>query len=373
LLRERGMRKPIHSLAGLVLLSLVGALGACSDEPSQIDASTSPDLGGPDVTAVLAARWQVLPNAPKISGKQDDLFFIDEQEGWSVNGEGRIFHTTDGGATWDKLIDWPGTYFRAVIFLDAQRGFAGNIGTGYFPDVTDDRPLFSTSDGGKTWNEVTAITGPKPVGICNFTAVDSQHLFATGRVGGPSFLLRSADAGATWTSIDLSAQIGMLIDGHFSSPTEGVLVGGSTTGSSAYPIVLRTTDGGDSFTEVFASDSVGAMAWKLSFPSALVGYASVQHFSDSPGSFLKTTDGGASWMELPITDQPFSGLGIGFLTDQIGWVGGGAASRPGYRTVDGGMSWMGDDSLGARVNRFRFVADGKIGYAIGSAIQKLTL
>src|SRR4029078_8660984 len=96
------------------------------DSPADASDAKTP----PTPEQILAATWTKLDAAPTVAGKQDDLYFIDANEGWSVNGQGQIFHTQDGGGSWQKLLDQPGTYFRAVLFLDAQRGFVGNIGTG---------------------------------------------------------------------------------------------------------------------------------------------------------------------------------------------------------------------------------------------------
>ena len=67
------------------------------------------------------------------------------RSGFYVNGLGRIFRTADGGRSWERVRDTPGTYFRAIGMLDARTGFAGNIGTDYFPGVTDTNPLYRTS------------------------------------------------------------------------------------------------------------------------------------------------------------------------------------------------------------------------------------
>src|SRR5579859_4086435 len=107
-------------------------------------ADAAPD--GPSDDQILSASWVKLSAAPSISGKQDDLYFVDPSIGFSVNGMGRIYGTTDGGQTFTKLLDQPGTYFRAVSFLDASHGFAANIGTDYYPGVTDTQPLYETND-----------------------------------------------------------------------------------------------------------------------------------------------------------------------------------------------------------------------------------
>jgi photosystem II stability/assembly factor-like uncharacterized protein len=319
--------------------------------------------------AILAAKWEALPKAPKVQGKQDDVYFVNPNFGISVNGLGRIYRTSDGGGTFTEVLDQPGTYFRAALMLDESHGFVGNIGPDYYPGVTDSIPLYETKDGGDNWAPVTNITGPAPKGICNFSKLDDQHLFASGRVGGPSFFLKSTDGGASWISKELTSQIGMLIDSHFRTPLEGVLLGG-TSSSSPNTLILRTTDGGESWAPVFEGTHPGELGWKFSFPSELVGYASVIGQS-SPSAFLKTTDGGATWQELALIESAYSAKGIGFITEQIGWIGGeNPDAQPALRTTDGGETWEPVEDLGPLINRFRFV-DGPTGYAIGMTIYKL--
>jgi photosystem II stability/assembly factor-like uncharacterized protein len=285
---------------------------------------------------------------------------------------GNIYRTTDGGATWDHLLEQPGTYFRAVLFVSATRGFVANIGPGYFPGVTDPTPLYETRDGGETWTPVTAITGPMPTGICNFTQVDAQHLVAVGRVGGPSFVLTSSDGGDTWTSREITAELAMLIDAHFASPTDGYVLGASSTRLEAsHTVILHTEDGGETWQEVFRSDLAQELGWKFSFPTPEVGYASVLSYNGA-SSFLKTTDGGRTWSQRPMGVGAYEAKGIGFINSRVGWVGGERVGKPAYRTLDGGETWAPVDDLGPLINRFRFV-DPWTGYAIGAAIHKLEI
>lgn len=97
-----------------------------------------------------SSQWTKLKTEP-FRGKQDDVFFVAPDVSWYVNGSGKIYKTIDGGASWDLKLNKPGTYFRAVGFIDEQRGFAGNIGTEYYSNVTDTTPLYETGDGGETW------------------------------------------------------------------------------------------------------------------------------------------------------------------------------------------------------------------------------
>jgi len=347
-----------------------GAAGSAGSAGSAGNAGTG--ATGPSDEQILAASWQVLPNAPQIQGKQDDLYFLTPERGVSVNGLGQLHATTDGGDSFVELVSQPGTYFRSVLMLDENHGFIGNIGTNYFPGVTDTTPLYETFDGGKSLTPVTNISGPVPAGICNMTKLDDgMHVFAVGRVGGPSYFMKSTDGGASWSSVDLTSQIGMLIDVRFHDENRGLLIGGTST-TSPYTIVLSTTDGGATWSTAFQSQHPGELGWKFSFPSELVGYASVIGQS-SPSTFLKTTDGGATWQELTLTDASYSAKGIGFITENIGWIGGeNPGGAPALRTSDGGATWQEAPGLGPLINRFRFVG-GYTGYAIGMSIHKLEI
>ena len=340
------------------------ATDAAAAPPPEDDAGTTPS---PD-DAILAASWRKLENAPTIAGKQDDVFFRADH-GWSVNGKGEIWGTSDAGETWTKLFTKAGTYFRAITFVDDQHGFAGNIGTDYYPDVTDATPLYETKNGGIDWAPVTTITGAAPRGVCNFSTLDEHTIVATGRVGGPSFVIRSNDSGATWQSQDVSADLPMLVDSHFSDGQTGLLTGASSTDATSHCKILRTTDGGTTWNAAFTSEGKGEMCWKMSFPTPNVGYAAVLTFGKTKSSFLKTTDGGVTWSALPFVKGAYAALGVGFVTEKIGWIGGEASGKPAYRTRDGGLTWEADDSLGPYINRIRFL-DDHTAYAIGSSIYK---
>jgi photosystem II stability/assembly factor-like uncharacterized protein len=327
---------------------------------------------------VLGATWTKLENAPKLArGKQDDIFFTSPLRGFAVNGQNSTIHRTeDGGQTWKTVFSHPGTYFRAILFTDEKHGFAGNLGAGLSGAITDATVLYETKDGGDTWAPVTTITGATPKGICNLTAVDAQHIIGVGRANGPSHMIVSNDGGESWTATDITTELSMLIDARFTSPTEGIIAG-QNAGTPAVCTILRTTDGGKSFTKVFASGTANSLCWKLSFPSEKVGYASIQDSVSGPATLAKTTDGGQTWAELPLplaanAKAGFAAVGVGFITEDIGWISSESDTKPSYRTVDGGQTWEQDPALGPAINRFRFV-DKKTAYAIGGSVWKLDI
>jgi photosystem II stability/assembly factor-like uncharacterized protein len=347
-----------------------------SDEAPAADAGSADaeDAAGSYAEAVLSATWKAVPGAPTVTGgaKQDDVVFPSASVGYAVSGPAStIYKTTNGGTTWKSVFTHTGTYFRSLLFIDESHGFASNLGPIAQSTITDTNVLYETMDGGTSWNPVTAITGPMPTGICNQTMIDPLHLVAVGRVEGPSFMMMSGDAGGTWTSTDLSSQLQMLIDARFTSPTDGIVVGGSA-GSTMYCSILHTTNGGGTWQPVFQSATPSSLCWKISFPSSLVGYVSVQDTAGGTSSFAKTIDGGLSWKETPLENAGtgYAGIGMGFITEDIGWISADDVSAPTLRTTDGGQTWAKDSALVSPINRFRFLSP-TTAFAIGATIWRL--
>jgi hypothetical protein len=84
-------------------------------------------------------------------------------------------------------------------------------------------------------------------------------------------------------------------------------------------------------------------------------------------NILKSTDGGMTWQEKRFTTGSYYVQGIGFATEDIGWLGGNS-SQPTYATTDGGDTWF-PQPFGVRVNRFRMLSD-TVGYATGQGVYK---
>jgi photosystem II stability/assembly factor-like uncharacterized protein len=75
------------------------------------------------------------------------LFFRDDTHGWMVTDDA-IWHTDDGARAWKKLSNLAA--IERVYFLSDERGWA----------VGDQKKVYQTSDGGKTWTELAAAAKP---------------------------------------------------------------------------------------------------------------------------------------------------------------------------------------------------------------------
>ncbi|MBC7809458.1 MAG: hypothetical protein H7145_25265 [Akkermansiaceae bacterium] len=334
--------------------------------------------------APIPSPWRKLDAEP-FRGKQDDIFFVTSETGWYVNGGGNIYKTTDGGTTWKKQFAKPGTFFRCVGFIDEKHGFAGNIGTDYFPNVSDTTPLYETTDGGETWQPAANVPAIK--GLCAIHVEKTMFINAGepgykttiwvgGRVGGPANLLRSDDESKTWETVTLPANCAMILDVYFRDKNTGFVCAATDADvAKSHALILKTTDGGKTWKSVYESKRPYELTWKGAFPSEKIGYVTVQSYDPDPANtkryVAKTTDGGETWTEQLLTDdKTCREFGIGFASDTVGYVGG---TTTGYQTLDGGAVWT-KVVMGQAVNKIRFVKtpDGKtVGYAIGVQLHKL--
>jgi photosystem II stability/assembly factor-like uncharacterized protein len=369
-------------------LSLLLSLIICTLIAGCANVTLQPLPQSLSASQINQSQWKKTSAEP-YRGKQDDVFFIDPSVGWYVNGSGKLYGTKDGGASWALLHDKPGTFFRAVAFLDSQRGFIGNVGTDYFLGVTDETALYETRDGGKT---LTGVALPAKVkGLCAIDVIKTSFInhgvlaertvvHAAGRVGGPPHLLRSLDGGVSWKFIDLSAQAGPILDVKFFNENEGfVFAGTSGDTQRSNALILKTNDGGATWREVYRSARPYEITWKASFPTRDVGYVTVQNYdpdkTKSQRFVAKTLDGGNTWKEIALVDEhAVREFGVAFVTPDIGWVG---AIDGAFQTVDGGANWqkVSADDIGRGVNKIRVLPDastvgGFVAYAIGTHVAK---
>jgi len=357
-------------------------LSACTHRP--------PDDG-------LPPRWEKLETEPA-NDKQDDVCFIDSETGWYVNSIGKIFKTVDGGRSWAEQVHRPGTYWRALAFIDRQRGFAGNLGPGAVEgfstvmapkdfenlnsrvNITDPNLIYETTDGGRTWAPSKDPQEGRG-GICSMNVFIDRRgrktVWAGGRVTGPGFIFRWTEENG-WDSMSLRPHCGMVLDILFLDADTGVVCAATDADpAKAFASILRTEDGGLSWSEVYRSTRPGESVWKCSFPTRDVGYATIRSFNPDPKAtprfVVKTVDGGRTWKEiLLVDDYHCRPQAVAFLTPERGWVG---TTASGFETRDGGASWTRVE-LGRSINRIRIVkaaGGGHVLYAIGQDLCKLRL
>lgn len=331
-------------LAPLVLLlSLPGLVSAQTAEP----------------------RWQLLESSPYADYRHDDASFVSDSEGWVVNLHGGIYHTDDGGQSWDLQFDGSeqeeNVRFRSVGFVDSQVGWAGSLTRG--------KVLYETTDGGTTWTDISSrIQGAMPGGICGMWVVSENVIYAVGAYWGEPRFLKSVDRGRTWESTDMTDHARTLVGIHFWDENNGFILGGTNSElGDAYATVLMTEDGGATWSERFRSSEAGEWGWHFEFPSREVGYISIEYPEGTreDAKVAKTVDGGLTWSEMVIPGSTAL-QGVGFVSESTGWTSGRGTTS---QTTDGGRTWTDVDVMDGSVNRFHVLND-TLAYAFGHRIYK---
>ena len=227
------------------------------------------------------------------------------------------------------------------------------------------------------------LAGSARPGLWTFRRVEERHLCIR---HAKSRRRRGCHENERWWA-NLSTlpipDVNLLIDTYFTDETNGWVVGGR--GGDAYekltPVVLRTTDGGAHWEDRLQGSGIqfplGEWGWKIEFLNDQLGFVSLENFDAA--AILKTTDGGRTWKRIEVRDQQgnMDLEGIGFLTKDLGWVGGWGKKQVGTTTgwssgtTDGGATWVDANEVGRFINRFRFTGTEPIvGYASGATIYQ---
>ena len=267
------------------------------------------------------------------SALRQNLFsscFVNEQEGWVVGDLGRIFHTADGGSSWEVQDAGTKRPFVAVACPDENHvSVAGQGGQ-----------IAHSLDHGKTWQLQDSGTERQLLDIAFGSAARG---IATGDYG---LILRTEAGGKTWYTVPMPLDVKLppdiaevvqpgdvlLYKVVFADPDQVWIVG-------EFGVILHSEDGGQSWrpqespveTTLFGAGFVDTrQGWAVGIESTL----------------LHTTDGGQVWKRQKIKLPKDFVVPLGFslslyavaVEGKYGWVVGDSGFLA--NTSDGGESWQ---------------------------------
>ena len=278
----------------------------------------------PAVAAQSSAWTHQFPNPTDHSTAfVHGLDAVDSMHAWAALDGNEVLRTVDGGTNWMHS-SVPGIsgfgQLDDVDFFDANRGWAvgtDNAFTGYTGQIA------RSVDGGATW----AIQHTIPFAIMeSIEVVDAMIVYAVGYIPGGSgygFLMKTTNGGVTWT--DVAGTGAAQEDTSFVDANTGWSVGGG---------VYRTLDGGATWESQFDVGGSCCYVEGVSFADAqngwFVGWDDVYH----------TTDGGNTWTQQfpegapenqPIKDVHAINSTTAWIVGQDGYVA---------RTTNGGTTWV---------------------------------
>jgi len=315
-------------------------------------------------------QWRYLPNKGFIHDttyRIEDIYFTDTLHGFAVTLNDGLFKTSDGGANWSE-INLVYRQFRAIEFSDD--GMYGITGC-----VNNSGTVFHTTDGGKNWNDIslqvpdTSTTGGRRIcGLAHY----GNNFYGVGWWGAKQAkFYKSTDKGASWQTTYIDTNLATaLVDVYFTSKDIGFVTG--TRENKNMPpasVILKTTDGGNTWYEVFADTVLAGYIWKIQFVTPDYAVGAMQNlFHRDSVNMVRSKNGGNTWEIIPVGSMKgtFSWGGstqaCGFATPAKGWVGGYYDGI--FETTDSGKTWA-HINFGSKFNRI-FVIDSNHIFAGGN-------
>jgi photosystem II stability/assembly factor-like uncharacterized protein len=250
-----------------------------------------------------------------------DVFALDANTAWAVGTpyycaenssmHGSILHTGNAGLTWTEypLNTEIGYSPRDLCFADAQNGWLVSSGD-----------VFRTTDGGQHWT-VCALSW---VNVIAVTSLGHDDVWAVGIQDYDGRIVHSTDGGNQWTTVDILPDF-TFNDICFADANTGWAV---TAPENDTLVIRQTTDGGGSWITVARIRSHYGNAPQIQFTTPSIGWTWPSN------GLMRTTDGGRTWTEVTAAGGSLVNT---FVGENLGWQ----AMGDGHlrHTSDGGNSW----------------------------------
>jgi photosystem II stability/assembly factor-like uncharacterized protein len=323
-------------------------------------------LAGAVMTAAPSPRWAVQSSG--VTARLRGVSAVSERVAWASGASGTVLRTADGGATWQKLTvtDADMLDFRDVDAVSETTAYILSIGPGPASRI------YKTTDAGAHW--ALQFTNDDPRAFFDAMAFwDATHGLAISDSVDGRFVILGTRDGQTWTRVPQDALPPAL-------PNEGAFAGSGTniavlgrerawigTGASTRCRVLRTTDGGVTWTisetPIAASASAGIFSIAFRDPQhGMTVGGDYRKEKDAVANAAATADGGATWTAI-------SGLG-GFRSvvaavpgTKQSWLAAGPSGSD--FSADDGKTWTAIPGDG--YHAFSFARRGRVGWGAGES------
>jgi photosystem II stability/assembly factor-like uncharacterized protein len=154
--------------------------------------------------------------AVKIDPEKPNTIWVGTGESWTRNsvsvGDG-VYKSTDGGDSWTNMGLADSEHVARIQVSPADSNTVWVCATGHLWNANEERGVFKTADGGKTWKKVLYVDDGTGCSDLEVDPQDPRILYAgiwscrrgpaSCRAGGPgSGLYKSTDGGDTWSKAE---------------------------------------------------------------------------------------------------------------------------------------------------------------------------
>lgn len=234
---------------------------------------------------------------------------------------GGVWKTENAGVTWTPVFDNEGSYSIGCVVLDPKNPNVVWVGTGENNSqrsVGYGDGVYKSIDGGRTWTNV-GLKQSEHIGKIVIDPRDSNTVYVAAQgplwgPGGDRGLFKTTDGGKTWNKIlALSADTGvtdLVQDPH----QPDVLIAASyqrrrhvftLVNGGPESAIHRSTDGGKTWTKVKAglpSGDMGRIGLAMAPSDSDVVYATIEA-AEGQGGIFRSKDKGVTWQKQNPFDQ----------------------------------------------------------------------
>jgi photosystem II stability/assembly factor-like uncharacterized protein len=273
---------------------------------------------------LIAAEWQSLNGPP--AGRADDMSigYDNSVPGWIIYAADqthKLYKSTNEGELWEPITDEHIIQPTCVITRpgDAQVVYIGK---------NDNVPIWWSTNGGQTWEERSGeypnnITNTQPLCFAMDPNDVSVVYLGCRRSSVSAAMFKTTNSGATWSALSNSPNASVNDIAITHDPLRGtwIYAGCSDTEKG----IWKSTDGGDTWTQIFSGDDIYAVA----FANQFVGYAGAGQY------VYKTTNGGDAWQCLNSPDAEIRDLSV--VSTAVVYA---ATNDAIFKTTNGGADWI---------------------------------
>lgn len=254
--------------------------------------------------------------------------------GWSVgdarDGYGTILRSTDGGRTWFRQgagqiadVDLAG-----VIAVDPSTAWVVGFSDGY-------GTIYHTADGGRTWTRKGSPAEIPDLDLKKVHSPDGNTVWAVGGDVSASTILHTGDGGETWSDQMPAGYESTQLQGVYGPDPATVWVTGGP--KDGYPTILKSVDAGATWTRQSGGDVARPGFNHILGVSAVDRDTAWAIGGESSGDgwfILKTVDGGETWILQ--TEGAHDGNEIHAVDADTVWA---VSDSVISWTSDGGATW----------------------------------
>ena len=225
--------------------------------------------------------WQTINFDAYIAIPITNIKLVDNTYGYFTAVRSDLYKTSDGGTSWSDITGLYNPYL--IDFYNQNVGAVVSI-TG---DMNPKNKIFTTNNGGTTWQEHTPGLNYGTQDIWGISIPDNQKGYFVGRGGTVGRSLNINDPNA-WQLISspIIYSNDFLIDVYFVNGNKGWIVGYNSNNKNK---ILKTIDGGNTWIEI-SSPSPDLIINKLIFFDDNRGM-----IIGNEGKLFYTKDGGNNW------------------------------------------------------------------------------